>query len=127
MDQWMRLEGGIAVVLHLRSSHNHVAGRFISVIVKGRCTGRTVDEIMQPRRRANESQSSRCDVFPTGCVVSVLRAQGARQGSQRSSAWSEARGGLCRRDEEGKGTKESKRGIGKAAEDECVFIPGEGL
>jgi hypothetical protein len=27
---------------------------------------------------------------------------------------------------EGKGTKGSERGVGKAAGDECVFIPGEG-
>ena len=27
---------------------------------------------------------------------------------------------------EGKGTKERERGVGKAAGDECVFIPGEG-
>ena len=26
---------------------------------------------------------------------------------------------------EGKGTKERERGVGKAAGDECVFIPGE--
>jgi hypothetical protein len=80
MDRWTRLEGGIAVIVHLRSSHNQVAGRFISVIIKVRRTGRTVDETMLQRRRANEGQPSRCDIFPTGCVVSVLRGPGARQG-----------------------------------------------
>jgi hypothetical protein len=52
------------------------AGRFIGVIVKGRRTGQTVNETMLPRRRANESQPSRCDIFPTGRVVSVLWGPG---------------------------------------------------
>ena len=121
MDRWTRLEGGIAVVLHLRSSHNQVAGRFISVIVKGRRTGQTVNKTMPPRRRANESRPSRCDIFPTGCVVSVLRGPGGPTGSQWSSAWSEARGG-----EEGKGTKGSERVVGKVVGDECVFMSGSG-
>ena len=67
-------------------------GRFISVI-KGRRTGRTVDETMLPRRRANESQPSCCDIFPTSYVVSVLPGPGCPTGSQWSSARSEARGG----------------------------------
>jgi hypothetical protein len=33
----------------------------------------------------------------------------------------------CRKVGEGKGTKERERVVGKAAEDECLFIPGEGL
>ena len=52
------------------------AGRFISVVVKGRRTGRTVDETTQPRRRANESQPWHCDIFSTGRVVSVLWGPG---------------------------------------------------
>jgi hypothetical protein len=102
------------------------AGRFIGVIVKGRRTGQTVDETMLPRRRANESQPSRCDIFPTGRVVSVLWGLGAWQGSRWSSARPEARGGRCRQVRDGKGTKGSERVVGKAAGDECVFIPGEG-
>jgi hypothetical protein len=38
------------------------AGRLIGVIVRGRRTGQTVDEIMLPRCRANKSQPSRCDI-----------------------------------------------------------------
>ena len=34
--------------------------------------------------------------------------------------------GRCRKVGEGKGTKERERVVGKAAGDECVFIPGEG-
>jgi hypothetical protein len=45
------------------------AGRFIGVTVRGRRTSQTVDETMLPRRRANKSQPSRCDIFPTGRVV----------------------------------------------------------
>jgi hypothetical protein len=96
------------------------AGRFIGVI------GQTIDETMLPRRRANESQPSRCDIFPTGRVVSVLWGLGALQGSRWSSARPEARGGRCTKVREGKGTKGSERVVGKAAGDECVFIPGEG-
>jgi hypothetical protein len=48
------------------------AGRFIGVIARGQRTGQTIDEIMLPRRRANKSQPSRYDIFPTGRVVSVL-------------------------------------------------------
>jgi hypothetical protein len=56
------------------------ARRFIGVIVKGRRTGQTVNETMLPRRRANESQPSRCDIIPTGRVVSVLWGPGAGRG-----------------------------------------------
>jgi hypothetical protein len=34
--------------------------------------------------------------------------------------------GQCRRVGEGKGTEERERVVGKAAGDECFFIPGEG-
>ena len=56
------------------------AGRFIGVIVKDRRTGQTVNETMLPRRQANESQPSRCDIFPTGRVVSVLWGLGVLAG-----------------------------------------------
>jgi hypothetical protein len=69
------------------------AGRFIGVIVRGRRTGQTVDETMLPRCRANKSQPWRCDIFPTGRVVSVLWGLAAWQGSRWSSARPEARGG----------------------------------
>jgi hypothetical protein len=79
------------------------AGRFIGVIVRGRRTGQTVDETVLPRRRANESPPPRCDIFPTGRVVSVLRGLGAGQGSRWSSVRPEARGGRCRQVREGTG------------------------
>jgi len=78
MDWWTKLEGG--GVLHLRPSHDQVAGRFIVVTVRGRRTGQRVDETMLPRRRANKSQPSRCDIFPTGRVVSVLWGLGGLAG-----------------------------------------------
>jgi hypothetical protein len=43
-------------------------------------------------RRANKSQPSRCDIFPTRRVVSVLWGPGTWQGSRWSSARPEARG-----------------------------------
>jgi hypothetical protein len=82
------------------------AGRFIGVTVRG-STGQTVDETMLPRRRANKSQPSRCDIFPTGRVVSVLWGLGALAGSKWSSARPEARGGGAGRWERG---REQKRG-----------------
>jgi hypothetical protein len=36
MNRWTRLKGGITMIPHLRSSHNQVVRRFISVIIKGR-------------------------------------------------------------------------------------------
>ena len=85
------------------------AGRFIGVTVRGRRTSQTVDETMLPRRRANEGQASRCDIFPTGRVVSVLWGLGAWQGSGWSSARPEARGGRCRQvRERGREQKEAR-------------------
>jgi hypothetical protein len=52
----------------------------IDVIIRGRCTGQTVDETMLPRRRANKSQPSRCDIFPTGRVVSAVGTRGPGRG-----------------------------------------------
>jgi hypothetical protein len=82
----------------------------------------TVDETMLPRRRANESQPSRSDIFLTGRVVSLLRGTGAWQGSRWSAARPEARGGRCRKVRGGWGQKEARESAG----DECVFIPGGG-
>jgi hypothetical protein len=65
------------VILHLRSSHNQVAGRFISVIVKGRRTGRTVDETLLPRRRANASRRA-ATFFPLAASYRFYGDQGAR-------------------------------------------------
>jgi hypothetical protein len=48
------------------------AGRFINITTKDQRTGQTIDETMLPRRRANKSQPSCCDIFLTGRVVSVL-------------------------------------------------------
>ena len=76
------------------------ARRFIGVIVKGRRTGQTVNETMLPRRRANESQPSRCDIIPTGRVVSVLWGPGAGRGvgGARCGLRHEGRGaGRCER------------------------------
>jgi hypothetical protein len=78
VDWWTRLEGRGAVVLHLRPSHDQVAGNLLERWVlhrrhaKGQRMGETVDETMLPRRRANQSQPSRSDIFSTGRVVSIL-------------------------------------------------------
>ena len=73
------------MVLHLRPSRDQVSGdllrnaeRFIGLVVKGRI----VDEITLPRRRANESQLSHYDFFPTSRVVSVLWGPGGLAGEQ---------------------------------------------
>jgi hypothetical protein len=86
MDWWTRLEGGIAVVRDLRSSHDQVAGDLLERRALHRslsgvdARSQTVDEIILPRRRANKSQPSRCDIFPTGRVVSVLWGLGGLAG-----------------------------------------------
>jgi hypothetical protein len=82
MDWWTKLKGG---VLHLRPSHDQVAGDLLERQALHRCrcqgsTGQTIDERMLPRRRANKSQPSRCDIFPTGRVVSVLWGLGGLAG-----------------------------------------------
>jgi hypothetical protein len=43
MDWWTRLAGGIAVVLHLRPSHDHVAGDLLErrALHRRRCQGST--------------------------------------------------------------------------------------
>ena len=115
--------------LHLRPSHDQFAGDLLErrALHRRHCqgsTGQTVGETMLPRRRANKSQPSRCDIFPTGRVVSVLWGLGGWQGSKWSSARPEARGGGAGRWERGREQKEMERVVGKAAGDECVFIPG---
>jgi hypothetical protein len=76
MDWWTKLEGEEACIQGRRMTTSPAtcwnAGRFIGVIVRGRRMGQTVNETMLPRRRANKSQPWRCDIFPTGRVVSVL-------------------------------------------------------
>jgi hypothetical protein len=58
----------------------HVAGDLLErrALHRRHCQG--VDKTMLPRRRANESQPSRCDIFPTGRVVSVLWGLGGLAG-----------------------------------------------
>src|ERR1700761_8188939 len=63
---------------------------------------------MLPRCRANESRPSRCDIFSTDRVVSVMWGLATWQGSRWSSARPEARGGRCRKVREGKETKGSE-------------------
>jgi hypothetical protein len=72
-------------VLHLRPSHDQVARDLLERRALHRrhyqeSTGQTVDETMLPRRRANKSQPSRCDIFLTGRVVSVLWGLGGLTG-----------------------------------------------
>ena len=62
------------------------AGRFIGGIVRGRRRGQTVEETMLPRRRANKSRPSRCDIFPTGRVVSVVWGLAVRPSCLRPGA-----------------------------------------
>jgi hypothetical protein len=90
------------------------AGRFTGVIARGRRTGQTVNETMLPRRRANQSQPSRCDIFPTGRVVSVLWGLGPWQGSWWSSAWPEAGGGPCTKVREGEVNKRKRESCWKS-------------
>jgi hypothetical protein len=80
MDRWTRLGGGVAVVLDLRSSYDQVAGRPAGTPGASSASLLGVDEIMLPRRRANKSQPSCCDIFPTGHVVSVLWGLGGLAG-----------------------------------------------
>ena len=112
--------------MYLRPSRDQVAGDLLErrALHRRRCqgsTGQTVDERMLPRRRANKSQPSRCDIFPTGRVVSVLWRLGAWQGNKRSSARPGTRR-RCRKVGEGKGTKQRERVVVKRRGDKCVFI-----
>jgi hypothetical protein len=97
------------------------AGRFIGVTVGGRRTGQRVDETMLPRRRANKCQPSRCDIFlgSVGTRGPSRGVSGARRGPRHEGA-------VQARWERVREQKERERAVGKAAGDECVFIPGEG-
>src|SRR5271155_3313166 len=92
------------------------AGRFIGVTVRG-STDQMVDETMLPRRRANKSQPSRCDIFPTGRVVSVLWGLGGLAGGVNG-----ARRGLRH---EG-AVQEGGRGEGNKREGESCWKSGGG-
>ena len=75
--------------------------------------------------RIRASQSC-CGIFPTGRVVSVLWEGGRPQGvSGARCGLRHDRVGRCTQ-AKGEGTKRRERVAGKAAGDECVFIPGEG-
>jgi hypothetical protein len=79
-----------------------------------------------PRYPPVESQPSRCDIFPTSGLISVLRGPGGPVGSRWSSARPEARrGGRCK-NAKGEGRKGREGIVGKAAGGECTFIPSEG-
>jgi hypothetical protein len=115
--------------VHLRPSYNQVAGDLLERRALHRrhyqgSTGQTVDEMVLPRRRANKSQLSRCDIFPTGRVVSVL-TRGPWQGSKWSSARPEAREGGAGRWERG---REQKRGreLLEKRRGTSASLPGEG-
>ena len=81
---------------------------------------------MLPRRRANKSQPSRCDIFPTGRVVSVSvgtkgpgrGVSGVRRGLRHEGVVQEG----------GRGEENKREGeiCWKAAGDECVFIRRRG-
>jgi hypothetical protein len=113
------------VVLHLWPSRDQVQRRPAGTPGALSMSLPVVDRTMLPRRRANESQPSRCDIFPTG-HDQFYGDQGTRQGVTG------ARRGLrqeetAQEDDEGRGKKERKKVVGKAVGDECSFIPGEGL
>jgi len=60
---------------------------------------------MLPRRRGNESQASRCDIFPTGRVVSGFWAQGPDRGVSGARRGLRHEGAV----QEGERKKENKR------------------
>jgi hypothetical protein len=61
-----------------KASRDQVSGDLLQRRAPSLSKGRTVDETTLLRRRANEIQLSRCDIFPTGRVVSVLWGPGRR-------------------------------------------------
>ena len=82
MDWWTKLGEEESCIYGRRMAKSPAtcwnAGRFI-----GHCqgsTGQAVDETILPRRRANKSQPSRCEIFPAGRVVSVLWGLGGLAG-----------------------------------------------
>ena len=62
---------------------------------------------------------SRCAIRHSQCSVQFPQRNFPASGRTGKQAW-------CRKVGEGEGTEERERVIGKAAEDECVFIPSEG-
>jgi hypothetical protein len=54
MDWWTKLEGGES--LHLRPSHDQVAGRFIVVTVRGRRVGRSTRQCCRGVERIRVSR-----------------------------------------------------------------------
>ena len=116
-------------VLHLRPSHDQVAGDLLErrALHRRHCqgsTGQTVDEIMLPRRRANKSAVALRHFSHWLRRIGSVGTRGPRgvSGARRGLRHE----GRCRAVGEGKGTKERERVVGKAAGDECVFILGEG-
>jgi len=91
---------------------------------KGRRTGQ---RLRRQRCRGIErirASQSRCDIFPTGRIVSVLwgggeGVSGARHGLRHD------REGRCRKVKSA-GERGRERAAEKAAGDECVFIPSKG-
>jgi hypothetical protein len=120
-------------VLHLKPSRDQVAVDLLerqalssASLCKGRHTGQTVEAVL-PRRRANKSQPGRATaLFP---LAASYRCCGRREGPQGVSGAQcglrHDRVGRCRK-VKSEVTKGSERVVGKAAGDECVFIPGEG-
>jgi hypothetical protein len=85
------------------------AGRFIGVVVKGLTHGSDGRRDNTAEGRANESQPSRCGIFPTGRVVPVLWEAGGRVGSKWSSARPGAqKGGAVQEIEEGRDKREGE-------------------
>jgi len=95
-------------ILYPRPSHDHVAGDLLErpPFYRRHYQGSTHGPDKAPRQccrgcRANESRPSRCDIFSTDRVVSVMWGLATWQGSRWSSARPEARGGRCRKVREG--------------------------
>jgi hypothetical protein len=120
---------GGAGVLHLRSSRDQVAGDLLErrALHQRHCP-RDDARVRRSRRQCCRgierirASRSRCGIFPTGRVVSVLWG-GEAAGSKWGSVRPEARPGGGTKSE---GRKGRERVAGKAAGDERVFIPGEG-
>ena len=125
MDRRARLKGGVAVVLHLRSSHGQVAGDLLKrrALHQRHFQGST----RQCCRGVERIRASRhaVTIFPLTASYRFCGDQGCPAGSRWSSARPEARGWGVQEGEEGKRTKKSERVVGKAAGDVCIL--GEGL
>jgi hypothetical protein len=108
VDWGTKLERGIAGVLHLRPSHDHVAGDLLErrSLHRRHCQGSTHGSEGRPRQCCRGVERMRvgrraATFFPTGRVVSVLWGPGAWPGSRWSSARPDARGGRCSQVREG--------------------------